>query len=178
MKYDLAKETGRSAFATRASAAELRTAVATLLTALKDSETLEVSFKGVEALTISFADEFVAKLALERRYGSADTFFLVSDATQEVLETIEFALQRRGLFVAHRSGEGGLQLVAASNHLQATFEIALEMQEFTARQLADRLSIKLPAANNRIKQLAEAGVVIRRKQVPLHGGREYLYKAA
>jgi len=178
MIFNLAQETGRSAFATRASAIELRNSITSLLATLQDSETLEISLEGVEALTISFADEFVAKLALERRFGSTDTFFLLSNSTEEVLETIEIALERRSLFVAHRASNGDLRLIAAPAHLKSTFQLAIEMREFTARQLADRLEIKLPAANNRIKQLAEAGVVIRRRQIPLHGGREYLYSAA
>lgn len=178
MLFNLTKETKRKSFATRESAAALRAEIASILNALPPGQTLEIDLAGVEALTVSFADELVAKLAVERRVlGMSDTFFLISSGIPEVAETIEVALERRGLFAAYRS-EQGFTLLGGPTHLQETFITALELREFTAGELADHMGLKLPAANNRIRQLAEAGVVIRKLHAPAAGGRQYRYSAA
>lgn len=179
MRFNLAKETSRTAFATRASAAELRAHLTEIISTAENGALIDLDLSGVEAMTVSFADELVAKLVLQRHLElESETFFVISNASPEVLETIEVALQRRKLFVAHKSARGEFSLCAGSPHLRETFRVAVDLGEFTASQLARELEIKLPAANNRIRQLAEAGVLIRNKQIPVHGGREYLYKAA
>jgi hypothetical protein len=132
----------------------------------------------VEALTVSFADELVAKLAAERRaYGATDVFVLISDATEDVAETLEVALERRGLFVVHRTPQRELELMAAPQHLKETYGVAVELGQFYARDLAERMSLKLPAANNRIKALAEAGALVRVKEAQARGGRQFSYQA-
>ncbi|MGH2769574.1 MAG: winged helix-turn-helix domain-containing protein [Actinomycetota bacterium] len=128
-------------------------------------------------MTISFADELVAKLAAERRvHGTADTYLLLGGASPEVAETIAVALERRDQFVAHERPDSRIELLAAPDHLQRTYAAARELGEFTSRDLADRLAITLPAANNRIKALAQAGVVTRKRHDPAHGGRQFLYQ--
>lgn len=179
MAFRLAKESKRTAFATRASAGQTRARLVAELLELPPGATFEIDLAGVEAMTVSFADELIAKLAAERRLqGTSDTFFVISNTTPEIFETIEVALERRNLFVVHRSHDNKYTLAGAPEHLVETFRVAVELQEFTARDLADAMGLQLPAANNRIKQMAEAGVVIRKLQAPARGGREYLYRAA
>lgn len=179
MRFKLAKETGRTSFATRSVAAELRISLSEALAQVRDDGLLEVDFDGVEALTVSFADELVAKLAAERRaYGPEDLFLLISSATEEVAETIEVALERRGLFIVHKTREGSSELLAAPDHLKQTFSVAVELGRFNARELADRMGLKPPAANNRIKALAEAGALVRAREAPARGGRQYSYQVA
>lgn len=179
MRYQLAKETGHTSFATRSVAAELRAKLSMLMKESRDDRLLEVNFEGVEAFTVSFADELVAKLAAERRaYGPADLFLVISDASEEIAETIEVALERRGLFVVHRTASGALELLAAPDHLRQTYAAAVELGQFRARDLAGRLGLKLPAANNRIKALAEAGALVRAKDAPARGGRQFSYQVA
>ena len=129
-------------------------------------------------MTISYADELIAKLAAERRiYGTTDWFFTISNATEEVAETVEVALERRNLFLVHETADG-VELLAAPDHLRDTFDAALELEEFTASDLAKYLGISLPAANNRIKALSSAGAVIRKRSDPAQGGRQFLYRSA
>ena len=129
-------------------------------------------------MTISYADELVAKLTAERWiHGITDTFFLIAGATPEVAETIAVALERRNLFVVHQRQDGLFELLSGPFHLKETYERALELGEFTARELADALGISLPAANNRIKMLAQVGAVTRQRHDPAHGGRQFIYQA-
>lgn len=179
MRFKLAKETRRTAFATRQAALQIRVRLSTELSSLKAGEALELDLAAVEAMTISYADELVAKLVAERKaLGSADSFFLLLNASEEIAETIAVALERRGLIAAHRDSRGNYDLLAASPQLVETFDVARELEEFTASDLADELDLTLPAANNRIKALAEVGVVTRSRHAPSHGGRQYLYQAA
>jgi hypothetical protein len=176
--FQLAKQTGRTSFATRSFAAELRTALSQASAEIKEDRLLEIDFRDVEAITVSFADELVAKLAAERRaYGPEDSFLRIANASDEVAETIEVALQRRGLFiVSHR--DSAAELLGAPLHLKETYAAALELGQFTARDLASRLGLKPPAANNRIKALAEAGALVRARQPVAGGGRRYSYEAS
>lgn len=179
MKFELAKRTKRTSFATRSSAAELRNSFTEAQSQSREDSLLEVDFSRVEALTVSFADELVAKLAAERRaYGPEDLFLLISNASEEVAETIEVALERRGLFIVHMTSAGSFELLAAPTHLKETFAVAADLGQFSARELADRMGLKAPAANNRIKALAGAGALIRAKEAPARGGRQYSYQVA
>ncbi len=177
MRFELAKHTGRTSFATRSFAAELRQAISEASARIREDRLLEIDFTGVEAITVSFADELVGKVAAERRaYGPEDTFLRITGASEEVAETIEVALERRSLFVvSHRQGEA--ELLAAPPHLQATYAAALGLGQFTARELADELGMTPPATNNRIKALAEAGALVRARQVLAGGGRQFSYEA-
>lgn len=176
MRFQLIEQAGKSSFATRTAAADMRAKVQVEMNGVRPGDSVELDLAGVEAMTISYADELVAKLAAERRiYGTSDWFFSISHATPEVAETIEVALERRNLFLVHESDDG-VELLAAPAHLEETFEAAIELGEFTARELADHLGIALPAANNRVKALSSAGAVIRERSDPAHGGRQYLYR--
>jgi uncharacterized protein DUF4325 len=178
VRFELAKHTGRTSFATRSFAAELRISLAEAEAEIRDDRLLEIDFSDVEAITVSFADELVGKLAAERRaYGPEDSFLRIANPSEEVAETIEVALQRRGLFiVSHRKGEA--QLLAAPPHLRETYAAALELGQFSARDLASTLGLKAPAANNRIKALAEAGALVRARQPVVGGGRQYSYEVS
>jgi hypothetical protein len=176
VKLQLVKQAGKSSFATRIAAADMRAKFQVEIHEVRSGDSVEIDLAGVEAMTISYADELIAKLAAERRiFGTSDWFFSISNATEEVAETIEVALERRNLFLVHESEEG-FELLAAPDHLVFTFDAALELGEFTARELADQLGISLPAANNRIKSLTSAGAVIRERSDPTQGGRQYLYR--
>lgn len=72
--------------ATRAHAQQIRAVVEA-----EPDRTTSIDFAGVEAITISFADELLAKLAASGRW------LRLSNANEEVAETIETALRRRGL---------------------------------------------------------------------------------
>lgn len=179
MRFRLAKETGRSAFATRQAALQIRVRISKELSSLQAGEILELDLAGVEAMTISYADELVAKIVAERKaLGSADSYFLLSRASEEIAETVAVALERRGLIAAHRDTKGSFCLLAASPQLEETFEVARELEKFTASDLAAELGLTLPAANNRIKALAEVGIVTRSRHAPSHGGRQFLYQTA
>lgn len=178
MKFELVREHGHSSFATRSVAAEYRARVSGLLVQPTD-DLLEIDLSGVDAMTVSFADELIAKLAAERRiFGKDDSFFLVSNGSPEVVETIEVALERRGLFTAHRAATGEVVLLGASTHLKETYRAAQQLGEFTARELAETLGLTPPAANNRIKLLAQSGAVARVRRDPAGGGRQYVYLAS
>ena len=178
MKFQLVRKAGKSSFATRIAAAEIRAKIQVEMNGIQPGDSLEIDLAGVEAMTISYADELIAKLAAERRiYGTSDWFFSISNATEEVAETVEVALKRRNLFLVHETAHG-VELLAASDHLRDTYDTALELHEFTASDLAEHLGISLPAANNRIKALSSAGAVIRQRSDPAQGGRQFLYRSA
>lgn len=85
-----------SSLATRASGRRMRTDVETLLT----HTSVVLNFSGVQAVTISFADELVGKLFAARVAGQfADRGIGIENAGDDVWESIQTALARRGLEV-------------------------------------------------------------------------------
>ncbi|MBM0202918.1 hypothetical protein JNW90_07270 [Micromonospora sp. STR1s_5] len=134
-----------------------------------------IDFTDVKAMTISFADEFLG------RYYSAlaandrpPTTVLLTGLNEENQETVAVCLERRELFAAEVN-HGHIALIAASEVLDQTFEVAAELHRFTATDLAEQLSISAPNANNRLKRLVAARALIRQRGIAERGGKEFTY---
>ena len=140
-----------------------------------DAAAVVIEFTDVDAMTISFADEFLG------RYYSALASSDVSPAVvtltglnEELRETVAVSLQRRDLIAAEAQHEV-LTLLAASDVLRQTYQLAHELGTFTAMNVADRLGITAPNANNRLKRLVAARALIRQQGIAERGGKEFIY---
>ncbi|MDI5975474.1 STAS-like domain-containing protein [Amycolatopsis magusensis] len=137
---------------------------------------LLVDFTGVDAMTISFADEFLGKF-----YGSvaagdvAASVVLLQGLNEETLETIQICLERRELMAATVDGEQ-LKLLAAPEYLGETYRQAVVLRRFRAAELSERLGVTLQNVNNRLKRLVSSGTLKREKSIPSNrGGKEFVY---
>ncbi|MBL7261580.1 STAS-like domain-containing protein [Paractinoplanes lichenicola] len=145
----------------------------------ENTETVIIDFDGVVAMTISFADEFLGEYysALAGR-DALPAVVALTGLHEELRETIDICLQRRDLIAAEER-LGAVTLLAASNVITETFELAQELARrvgaFTAMNAASQLNISAPNANNRLKKLVSARALIRQHGVAERGGKEFTY---
>lgn len=159
---------------TRADGRELRGRLEDQL-ANDHSVDLTIDFSGVDAMTISFADEFLGRLMTSFNFAANDTTVRLSGLNDENYEAAEVCMERREACVVVLDRNGSLALVGQRS-LSSTFQSAVELGKFKANDLAGALGLSAQNANNRLKRLAEAGA-LRKTQVTGsgRGGREFVY---
>jgi hypothetical protein len=139
---------------------------------------LIVDFAGVEAMTISFTDEFIGRFY--DSLGSSDrrpAGVLLEGLNEETSEAVSICLERRDL-VAVTVSNGQPVLLGKAEFLQTSYAEAVRLGTFGATEFAAALQITPQNANNRLKRLTEAGA-IRRQRVQLsdRGGKEFVYRS-
>jgi hypothetical protein len=173
MLYPVAQH-GR-VFSTRERGAELRRQIEAALEKVGLGEPLILDVAGVELISFSVADEIVGKLladrAVAKRPGRA---ILLAGANEDALDPIVRSLRRRDAVGAHLEEGGSIRLLAAPEHLQATFEAAQARGKFRSTELAADLGIAVSACNNRLKPLLAAGLLEREARAGGRG-REFVY---
>jgi hypothetical protein len=134
-----------------------------------------IDFSGVVAITASFADEFLGHYYSSlASHSDPPATVALQGLNEDLRETVVMCLERRDL-VALESHGGGLTLLAAPDVLVETFELAKTLGAFTAMNVAERLSITAPNANNRLKRLVSGRALIRERRVAERGGKEFGY---
>jgi hypothetical protein len=161
--------------ATRDKGAKVREDLERLIRKAPDGTTAVISFKGVDAVTVSFADEFIGRIFAARAAGDVPEIALVvADVNEEVREGLSLCLERRGAAATVRRGKR-LELLGGDRFLTETFERAQERKVFRAAEIAHDLGISAQNANNRLKRLVDAGALLRTRTSPEGGGKEFLY---
>lgn len=174
MRYRLARH--GATFATRARGAEVRADIESAVRQTKPDEMILLDFEGVEVISFSFADEVVGHLLADRSHGDlAERAILVTNANEDVVDSIVSSLGRRGLVGARLFG-GAIDLLNAPIHLRETFAALRQRGQARTADVAADLGLGLPACNNRLKPLVSAGIVVRTAAVQPTGGREYIYR--
>lgn len=162
--------------ATRNKGAKVREDLERQMRGLAGGDVVEISFARVEAVTVSFADEFIGKLfALAREEDGPGTALLLRDLNDEVREAVSISLERRGAAaVARRSKQ--FEILGGDRYLAETYVQARALGEFRAGDLAKAVGITPQNANNRLRRLVDAGALLRVRTAPQRGGKEFLYR--
>jgi hypothetical protein len=162
--------------ATRDRGRRVREDMEAKLKELAGGDTLVLSFAGVEGITVSFGDECIAKLLIDRSTGAlADRGVVVEGLNEDVRETLEAVLTRRKISAVSLTADGHPEILGEREWLPATLDAAVELQSFSASDLAHKLNVSPQAANNRLKALVASGAVVRERVVPEGGGKEFSY---
>lgn len=163
--------------ATRSSARSTRQALEDELDGKGAQLDLVIDFAGVEAMTISFADEFVGRFYTSLAAGDIQIrSAILQGLNDETEETISICLQRREL-VAAAMVQNRATLLGGQDLLLDTYLRALELGSFSALELANSLSVTPQNANNRLKRLVNGAALIRTRGVAERGGKEFTYSA-
>ncbi|WP_081901991.1 STAS-like domain-containing protein [Lentzea aerocolonigenes] len=162
--------------ATRSKARTVRDSLEKQVDAPSSGSEVVIDFVGVDAMTISFADEFLGKFYTSVAAGDVSAAVVVlSGLNDETRETISVCLERRDL-VAASVDRGELRLIAAPEFLVETYEHAANLKTFRANDLSESLGVTLSNMNNRLKRLAAVGALRReRSSTSNRGGKEYVY---
>jgi hypothetical protein len=168
-----------SFLATRERGRRVREAVESQLAALAPGQTLTLDFNGVEGITVSFGDELVAKLIIDRAAGQfIDRGLILEGADEDVYETLETVLARRKVSGVCLGADGEPEVLGEKRWLPETLKAAVELRSFSAAELGERLGLTPQAANNRLRGLVATGAVVREQLIPEGGGKEFGYRVA
>lgn len=162
--------------ATRGCAKTAREGLEAAIEAQPAARLVVIRFDDVEAMTISFADEFLGRFYIALASGHLATAGVqLSGLNEETREAVSICLERRDL-VAVATAADETALVGKTEALRETFQAALGLGQFRAAELAAVLSITPQNANNRLKRLVDAAA-IQRRQAPIanRGGKEFVY---
>ena len=135
-----------------------------------------VSLQGVDRSDISFASETVVEIA--KRYRGSKGFFLSGVADDDLLENWDAAAIRKGQPIMVFDGKNYKALGACpSQGNVGAFEYAVGKTSVTASDLAKALDFQITNASTKLKQLWEAGFLLRRQENSGTGGVEFHYFA-
>lgn len=165
--------------ATRQRGQEWRQRLEELVRSSSPGDLVEVDLTALEAMSVSFADELIGRFLADRLTGDfQDRAVVIVGGSEDVRETLEAVLERRDAGALYRDGAGKVEALAGPTWFRETVEQANDLRVFRAHDLAERLNKSPQAVNNRLKQLAASGAVLRERGVPEGGGKEFTYRAA
>lgn len=177
--YKIAERWSSAFLATRDRGRRVREDVEAELGRIAVGETLALDFTDVEGVTVSFGDELLAKLVIDRQTGQfTDRGLVVEGANEDVHETLETVLARRKVAAVNLDADGRPEVLGGPGWLPETLAAAVELRTFSAAELAGRLGLTPQAANNRLNGLVAAGAAVREQVVPQGGGKEFGYRVA
>lgn len=162
---------------TREAGDRARADIERAIRAHRSDNVIALDFSDVRAITVPFADACLGRLLTERVAGFyEDHPIVLVNANEDVRETIGLALRFRNLVALVLGNGGPPTLLGADEVLEETMNAALELQDFSAIDLALRLNLTPQAANNRLRQLLRNGALARERVNPRTGGREFRYR--
>lgn len=134
-----------------------------------------VSFKEVVRTDVSFARESIIEMAV--RFRGKKGFFLIDMPNPDLLENWVAAAIRRNQSITVKDSGGKLSIYGPepSRGNKALLELLLKSHETSATEVAKRLKISITNASTKLKQLLEAGFILRRDEPAASGGVEYKY---
>jgi hypothetical protein len=176
LKFDIAQHGEAQFLATRSKGRDIRGELEDQISRDHPEEVV-IDFTSVEAMTISFADEFLGRFyaSLASRDGSA-WLILLAGLNEDNFATVSICLERRDLAAAVIVDHQPV-LVGAPDYLAETYQQAVSLGTFSALDLADLLGISAQNTNNRLKRLVEAAAICRRRIASARGGKEFTYTA-
>lgn len=167
----------------RPAGAELFDKVIKHLDGLPTERVVPLSFKDIEFLDYSCADEFLAKILRRIRSGELEGKFIVlQEVTPTVLENIEMALKERDCCCPVLDDAGHVRIVGKiSEPLLRTYRFSRERRTITTGDVQDYFKhedLGTSAASNRLVALCKMGLLYKVQEGPSeHGGRQYVYEA-
>lgn len=176
MQIGMAAQFGQ-VLATREAGEAARHSIARAIDGLSAGQPVCLDFGGVDAITVPFADASVGQLLGSHLAGYyEDHPLMVTNANEDVRETLAAALRQRRLAVLSIVHGGGAELLGGDELLGRTVQAAYEFgRPFAASEIADKLRVTPQAANNRLKALLRSGALSRVRIVPERGGKEFMY---
>jgi DNA-binding transcriptional ArsR family regulator len=176
MQIDMAGDFGE-VLSTRSAGEAVRGSIVGAINGLTPGQPVCLDFSGVSAITVPFAEECIGQLLSRHLAGYyEDHPLLLTNANEDVRETIAAALRPRRLAVLSTRNGGGAELLGGDELLGRTLQAAYEFRRpFAASEIADKLELTPQAANNRLKALLRSGALTRVRTVPEGGGKEFLY---
>jgi hypothetical protein len=178
--YDVASgEAGGKLMVTRGTGRRVREALAEALEELPSGGVLYVDTRCVELMDYSFADEALGILVSRVAAGEyGDRHVALVEEDRELLENVEVSLRQRGLAMIRVDEPGATPRIVGEvpEHLLETLRVIYDAGSITNADLAAKLGLNHTACNNRATRLLKLGLIHRRKNTAVPGGRQYSYE--
>lgn len=134
---------------------------------------------GVDRMDASFPRE--SFVAIARQFAGEKAFSVTGLKSPDLIDNIDAAANKRAVPLIIWKGKGSWSIVgpAPTTGLKPVFDAAMSLGEVTTAELI-RPPHNMGSANNvsnKLKQLAEAGYLVRREETSPSGGKEYRYFA-
>jgi hypothetical protein len=145
---------------------------------LRDREPIvNLNLRGVERIDSSCSREALVNLV--RRQRGERWFFLTGIANESVRENLEAAFERQKMSIIFRIGDE-YEVVGSqvSEPLTQALRVVEKLGTATAKQVCGAIKgLMLPACNNRLRDLCDAGLLLRSEGTAPSGGKEFMYTA-
>jgi hypothetical protein len=137
-----------------------------------------LNFDGVAVLTPPFLSQTLDAIynAL-KRHRDEGSFAATINLDEDNLETLKMVIDAGDWPGLAYAEDDAVELLNATPQLAETLREAQRLGPFIAPQLAERMGLKLPAANQRLSQLVEAGAMARWRDASAARGKRYQYEA-
>lgn len=146
-----------------------------IVEAAPESSIFRISLKGVRRTDASFPRESVVQMA--KRFRGHKGFCLADGKDPDLLENWDAAAMRmeQPLFLWTAGGAHRLLGPQAPKGSVDALDLVTSEGHATASQIAKRLDIKINNASMKLRQLQEAGYLLREEEVAESGGVEFTY---
>lgn len=146
------------------------------LQALPAPAILVLDCSEVQFMDFSWADEVIANLVEATQVGDGQRFVVVHAPTDSVAESIEAAINARGLTCVQVDGRGVPKVLGnLSPALLQTYQLAVTKRQISALDLPENLSPS--TKSNRLKELERRGLLYRvGEEIIEGGGRRFIYE--
>ncbi len=157
---------------------EARLCIEAELESAPEGSTVWADLDGVEVMDVSFSTEAFAKV-----YASMFSLFpgralVLENPSKYVKLNLDSALKMAGLLALTVEGPRKWDLIGKTSEIdRPTLEALRKRKQATTPELQADLGLaNLPAVNQRLRKLAESGIIIRTKIAGQKGGEQYIYK--
>jgi hypothetical protein len=139
-------------------------------------EIIYLDFSNIIVLDFSWADEFVAKLAVELNANlHGEKALVVANCTDDQFENINAALLQRALTLTAEQEGKSFFIGDLKEPLLETLTWVGENSQVTARDLANHFGLAINTASNRLSELAKRRLLFRGETIMESGGKQFSY---
>jgi hypothetical protein len=175
--FRVAEETGKQFLWGHDDGRRLREKLEGILESLGPGSVLTIDLKGIEAMDFSLASEVFGKLYWRLDAEYPGRVVLLAGLTDYLKRNLDAALAALGLMALVVKGARSWELIGKFAETdRETIAVLHRLKQATAPKLADALDIKLTTCNQRLKKLAEAGLVVRMRVSAPTGGEQFVYR--
>lgn len=156
---------------------DVRLHIESLLEDVEPGKFLTIQLAGVKVMDFSFSNEVFAKLIGKLSTSYPNKGLLFANPTEYVATNLSAALEALNMIALTTSGPTGWELIGKVLVSDTeTMKIVHRRKQLTANDLVAELNLQQTTAIQRLKKLANFGVIVAAKEVGATGREQYMYK--
>jgi hypothetical protein len=158
-------------------AREIRPEIEAELDSVPPGAALRLDLSPIKVMDSSFAVELFGRLYTSMASAYPERALVLMKVTGYVKDNLDSAFKGRGLLGLTVDGTHSWRLVGKTSETdRETLEALYSGKQMTAPELASALNIGLTTCNQRLKKLADAGIIIRTRISAPSGGDQFMYR--